>query len=45
MYLNNSLNEKIKFDFETENKNVLRRMVKTAFIHVFIYMVFGNQIN
>ncbi len=44
MYLNNSLNEKIKFDFETENKNVLRRMVKTAFIQCFhIYGVWKSD--
>ena len=43
-YLNSEQNQKIKFNFETQNKNILRRMAKTAFIQCFhIYGVWKSD--
>ena len=43
-YLNYNLNEKIIFDFHTENKHILSRMAKTAFIQCFhIYGVWKTD--
>ena len=43
-FLNSKLNQKIKFNFETENKNIVARMAKTAFIQCFhIYGVWKTE--